>query len=250
MASSTRDTTDCPACGSACRMPHPAPPAWRARCARCDRRFDVVPRSVGEGPFREQPAADVLALQPSPTVSLVDRSEGFHLRDVIITPKARPRARAAIGMVLALGLVGLAAELFVQATFASVAGGIVSLVMAALTSAGAAYALVGREQVVIESGMLSRRQGVGSLAVRSRLPLEGIQSISVRPEGPWTLDPDGSGAAVEIDLVQFGHRATSPWRIAAGLDWTRAELEWLAEYLETGVALARRDVARPGERGH
>ena len=176
---------------------------------------------------------------------MVDRSEGLHLRDVIITPKARPRARAAFGIVLALGLVGIAAQLFLQATFSSIAGGIVTLAAAALMAAGAANALVGREQVVIESGTLSRRLGVGSLALKSRLPLEGIQGISVRPEGPWTLDPDGAGAAVEIDLVQFGHRERSPWRIAAGRDWTRAELEWLAEYLETGVALARRD-DRPG----
>ena len=143
-------------------------------------------------------------------------------------------------MVLALGLVGIAAELFLQATFSSIAGGIVTLAVAALTAAGAAYALVGREQVVIESGTLTRRQGVGSLALGREIPLEGIQGISVRPEGRWALDPDGAGAAVEIDLVQFGHRERSPWRIAAGLDWTGAELEWLAEYLETGVALARR----------
>ena len=191
---------------------------------------------------------DVLALQPSPTLSLVDRSEGLHLRDVVIAPKKRPRARAALTMMGALGFVVIAAEFLVGPSLLVVVAGIVALAGAAMTAAGAAYALVGREQVAI-SGMLSRRNAIGSLALERKLPLEGIQGISVQPEGPWTLDPDGAGAAVEIALVQFGNQARRPWRIAAGLHWTRAELEWLAEYLETGVVLARRDVARAGDPG-
>jgi len=184
----------------------------------------------------------------------VDRSEGLRLRDVVIAPKTRPRARAALLMTVGvLGFVAIAAQLFVQATFLSVAAGIGSLAVAALAAALATYALVGREQVTIESGILSRRQGVGWLGLVGKLPLEGIQGISVQPEVPWRrLDPDGPGAAVEIALVQFGHRERTPWRIAASLYWTPAELEWLAEYLETGVALARRGLAQPGasrERG-
>ncbi len=188
-----------------------------------------------------------MALHASPTVSLVDRSEGLRLRDVVIAPKTRSRARAALLMTVgALGFVAIAAALFVEATFFSVAAGIGFLALAALAAAVAAHALVGREQVVIESGMLFRRQGVGSLGLERKVPLEGIQGISVQPEGPWMLDPDGSGAAVEVGLVQFGDRARPPLRIAAGLDWTWAELAWLAEYLETGVALARRGAARLG----
>ncbi|HWM86490.1 MAG TPA: hypothetical protein VNO33_11645 [Kofleriaceae bacterium] len=172
----------------------------------------------------------------------MDRSEGLRLRDVVIAPKKRPRARAAFAMAAALGLFVIAAQYFVQASFHGVVAGILSLAGAALVTAAVANTMFGREQVVIESGGLSRRQGVGSLSLETKLPLAAIQGISVQPEEPWTRDPDGPGAAVEIALVQFGDRERTPWRIAAGVDWTRAELDWLAEYLETGVALARRSV--------
>jgi hypothetical protein len=198
-------------------------------------------RTTGVGPFREQAGADVSMGRTSPAGEMLDVSGGVRLRDVVVTPRKRRRALAAIVLLGSLGLFMAGGQLIARSfELVGLAAATLAIVMAAAGVVTAGQVLFGRERVVIQADTLSWKHGLRSLWFERRLQLSAIQGISIDPpERPWILDPVGPGSAVEISLVQVGGHAKRPWRIAAGLHWTPEELDWMAEYLETGIALAR-----------
>ena len=170
-------------------------------------------------------------------------SEGTQLRDVLIAHKKRRYDLVALLLLSLVALAVLVATSILDPGFFALTFAAAEAVCAVVVLHELALALFGHKRVIVDGETLLLRFCIAPRITRGhRLPLLQIRCLSSRHvEHPWSGNGnDVVGSSIQIARVEYGEHGRRPWRIVLGVRWTPEELAWLVDYLESGIALARR----------